>query len=422
MIKILWLFSPLYCASAAKRDVADAADICRFGKLGLFVTFIVSIVQLGPPKALGFSGVTTVSKYQVIERPENAIGGFGWSLDANGSLFAVGAAFSSSQPRQAYIYRDDAPETPSVRLTASDASDVALFGHDISISNDYAVVGSLQDHKSYLFDIHTGNPVRTFTDGRGDAVSVDGNHVALGAVSDSQSRPGAVFLHDAITGQLIRQLGPGGPFGDYAFGVAVTLDRDTLVVGSSGTTKAYVYDAVNGNLRTTLNADELGAFGSALSVDDGRVLVGAPFAHSGSGKAYLFDVNTGEKLLEFNPPDVGNDEWFGRSVYLDGNWALIGSPFTRYGDHSSSGAAYLFNASTGQHVATFYADPAQPTEAFAFSVAITSQHFVFGSGANAPEAIFIASVPEPEAIALMVSGLISVCGELRYSRRNIGRR
>ena len=66
-----------------------------------------------------------------------------------------------------------------------------------------------------------------------------------------------------------------------------------------------------------------------------------------SGAAYLFDATTGNLLQSFTNPSPAINEYFGYSVALDGNSALIGA----YGDSSSSGSAYLY-ASTSSSSST----------------------------------------------------------------------
>ena len=65
-------------------------------------------------------------------------------------------------------------------------------------------------------------------------------------------------------------------------------------------------------------------FGDALDVGGGLVLVGAEDTPRGavpsSGKAYLFDANTGNELLVIDSP---NDGAFGSAVALDGSNLII---------------------------------------------------------------------------------------------------
>lgn len=73
-----------------------------------------------------------------------------------------------------------------------------------------------------------------------------------------------------------------------------------------------------------INSLEASSFGSRVSVDNGRVLIGST-RESNSGKAYLFDCGTGELLQTFESPTFHHGEEFGRAVELEGSYALVGS-------------------------------------------------------------------------------------------------
>ena len=96
-------------------------------------------------------------------------------------------------------------------------------------------------------------------------------------------------------------------------------------------------------------------FGQALSLSGGKALVGALLdgtTGSGSGQAYLFDTATGALLHTFANPTPAANDFFGLSVSLSGNRALIGAQNDDTGA-SNSGAAYVFDAITGGLVRTF---------------------------------------------------------------------
>ena len=97
-------------------------------------------------------------------------------------------------------------------------------------------------------------------------------------------------------------------------------------------------------------------FGKSVSLSGGKALISAPLdatTGSGSGRAYIFDVATGALLhtLENPSPGPATNDFFGQSVSLSGNFALVGAQ----NDDTSgtnTGAAYLFDATTGALVRT----------------------------------------------------------------------
>lgn len=96
-------------------------------------------------------------------------------------------------------------------------------------------------------------------------------------------------------------------------------------------------------------------FGIDVSLSGGRALVGAELdgtTGSGSGRAYVFDVATGALLRTFENPTPAPNDFFGLSVSLSGNLALVGAQNDDTGA-TNAGAAYLFDVTTGALVRTF---------------------------------------------------------------------
>ena len=87
----------------------------------------------------------------------------------------------------------------------------------------------------------------------------------------------------------------------------------------------------------------------------GLVIVGGPQADSpvanNTGKAYLYDLATGQELRTFLPNDPVANDTFGTSVGISGGRAIVGSPYDDHGAVSNEGSAYLFDVATGAQLA-----------------------------------------------------------------------
>jgi len=89
-------------------------------------------------------------------------------------------------------------------------------------------------------------------------------------------------------------------------------------------------------------------FGSALSAEGNKVLVGAPNANDGNGAVYLFEQSDSGEWIENAAISLSGDSTqygLGQSVLLDGNTAYIGAP-----GHSDGLGAVFEYKKTGEGV------------------------------------------------------------------------
>ncbi len=157
------------------------------------------------------------------------------------------------------------------------------------------------------------------------------------------------------------------------FGISVAVDGDTVVVGAPGNDGAgadsgsvYVFVKPTGGWATSTETAKLTAsdgaaldyFGYSVAVDGDTVLVGAYQDDDeendleDSGSAYIFvkpvsgwvATSTAAKLTA---SDSADDDWFGVSVALDGNTAVIGAPGDDDNGIIDSGSVYVFVKSSG---------------------------------------------------------------------------
>ena len=77
----------------------------------------------------------------------------------------------------------------------------------------------------------------------------------------------------------------------------------------------------------------------------------------------------------FTSPTPAAYHYFGGSVALSGNSALIGA----YGDNSSTGAAYLFDVTTGGLLQSFINPSPDPNDQFGVSVALSGNSALIGA-------------------------------------------
>ena len=183
-------------------------------------------------------------------------------------------------------------------------------------------------------------------------------------------------------------LAPDGAEGDQ-FGLAIATNENYTLIGShrdddnyKDSGSAYLFDMATGEMVQKFIAPD-GArghyFGWSVALNEDYALIGSRYDNQRSGSAYLFDIATGEMVQKFVAPDAANNDQFGYSVALDENYALIGSYHASNGEHTDSGAAYLFDITTGEFVQKFQAHDPEYLDHFGSAVAVEGDYVVISS-------------------------------------------
>lgn len=195
----------------------------------------------------------------------------------------------------------------------------------------------------------------------GHAVSISGTRAIIGTPGDDVNdfNSGSAYLFDTLTAQQLFKLIPLGDVTEDQFGYSVAISGLRAIAGApfydSNIGTAYIFDVTTGQQLFQLLAidgqsgDELG---TSIAISGIRAIAGAPRDDdngSNAGSAYLFDATTGQQLFKLLPNDGVADDQFGFSVAISGTRAIVGS--RRDDDNGSeSGAAYVFDATTGQQL------------------------------------------------------------------------
>jgi hypothetical protein len=208
----------------------------------------------------------------------------------------------------------------------------------------------------------------------GAAVAVDGDTALVGAPrgdgacpSDPSCNSGAAYLFlrgaDGAWAQSAKLTPNDASAGDN-FGAAVALSGDTALVGAYGngdkgatSGSAYVFQRTEDgawNQAAKLVPGEGAAgdwFGYSLALEGDTALVGAFLDGADgaySGAAYIFERQSDGRWTEVTKlaaSDGAAGDWFGTAVALSGDTVLVGAPGAA-SSGSQSGAAYLFEPGT----------------------------------------------------------------------------
>jgi len=317
---------------------------------------------------------------------------FGYSVAISDNYAIVGAPSEDDagglSSGKAYVFN---PATGALIRTidnpnaySTSASD--NFGYSVAISDTYTVVsapgegdaGGTSSGKVYIFNTATGallwtldNPNAYDTsagDNFGYRLATSGLYTIAGANFEDDAGgagSGKAYVFNNSTGALVTTLHNPNAYGTSAndnFGYSVGVSNKYLIVGAhyeddvggvqSG--KAYIYN--DAGLLWTLdnpNAYDTSAndnFGRAVAISDTYAIVGAYLedeaSGSGSGKAYIFDVETGLLVMTLDNPNAylaSASDLFGLSVAISDTHAVVGAlgENNTVGD-SNSGMVYIY--------------------------------------------------------------------------------
>jgi len=299
-----------------------------------------------------------------------------------------------------YVFERGTGELARV-LLADDAAAGARFGGAVSVRSGRVLVGAaahdgvgVDAGAAYLFDLRSGQQLQRFvpddaaaSDFFGIAVALGADRVVIGTPfkDGAGTNTGSAYLFDSETGTQIAALVPGvlAPFDQYGWRVAIGGGRVLVssVRDDASAGVVYMFDADDGMLLDTLVADDSGpdlGFGSSLAVSGDMAAIGATGADGQAGAVYLFDLSTGLQVRRITAADPDPGDAFGSTVALQGTTLLVGTSLDD-GGGVNAGAAYLFDAATGDQLAKLAPGDLAEGDGFGISVALGSGLAVVGS-------------------------------------------
>ena len=318
---------------------------------------------------------------------------FGYGVSVSGNIAIVGANGDddmNSGSGSAYVFeRDDLTGrwNQTFKLLASDGAGGDRFGTSVSVSGNVAIIGAYGDDdmgsvsgSAYVFEKNTNTghwaevDKLTASDGAafdkfGDSVSVSGNVAIVGAYDGDgnvkNSGSAYVFEKNTNTGhwaEVDKLTASDGMSGDV-FGRSVSVSGNVAIVGAHDSNdngknsgSAYVFERNNRTGRWSQKAHLLATggaegdkFGTSVSVSGNVAIVGAYGGYVdeygiNSGSAYVFERDglTGfwSQKTHLGASGGDADDYFGYSVSVSGNVAIVGAPFGRF----HSGYSYVYES------------------------------------------------------------------------------
>jgi hypothetical protein len=253
------------------------------------------------------------------------------------------------------------------KILPSDGEADDEFGHSVSISGDRAIVGAYSNDdngSAYVYERDgTGNWVEvdelTASDGEsgdefGISVSISGDRAIVGARVDDDNGSAYIYERD-VTGNWVQvdKLTASDGEAGANFGISVSISGDKAIVGAyvdDDNGSAYVFerdgmgDWVEVEKLTASDGASSDYFGWSVSVNGDRAIVGAYGDDDNdppeSGSAYVFERDVMGDWVEvekLTASDAARRDFFGYSVSISGDKAIVGA----HGD-DFSGSAYIF--------------------------------------------------------------------------------
>ncbi len=370
---------------------------------------------------LSFGTSKVCEKRKLIPIDGAADDNFGESVYISGSYAIVGADGDDDNgvlSGSAYIFKlNGMTWSQEAKLLPDDGAEDDAFGRGVSISGDYAIVGASGNDdngsnsgSAYIFKrvgMTWSQEAKLLPDDGaandffGRSVSISGDYAIVGSERDgdngSNSGSAHIFKRDGMTwSQEAKLLPDDGAAFDF-FGESVSISGDYVVVGArfvddngsnSGSVYVFKRSGTTWSQEAKLLPDD-GAtgdfFGTSISFSGDNVVVGASHDDdngSNSGSAYIFERSGMTWLQEAKllPDDGDENDQFGQSVSISGDYVVVGA----FGDDDnggSSGSAYVFkrNGDTWSQADKLLASDGVSSDRFGESVSISGDNIIIGA-------------------------------------------
>ena len=320
------------------------------------------------------------------------------------------------QAGAAFVFRWNGTNwVQEAKLFASDMLDTRWFGYSVAIDGDTVVVGApayaaAQEAYVFRWNGSTWNEEAKLTAVGtattvyfGWSVAISGDTIVVGDPEDAAGSA-YVFVRNGGTWSLQDTLLASDRGTSDLFGCSVAISGDTATIGAPGDNdngdlsgSAYVFEGSDGiwSEQTKLTANDGVAwdfFGWSVSVRGDAAVIGAPGKAIDSatdvGAAYVFRSNgsTWSEEARLLASDGGQNKGFGRSVAINEDTALIGAPAKSVTDSSAEapGSAYVFerSGSNWSERSKLLASDGVDEDAFGWSVAVSGDNAVVGAPAG----------------------------------------
>jgi hypothetical protein len=293
-------------------------------------------------------------------------------------------------------------------------------GSSVAISGNYAFVGAPSDDVGSNADqgsvsIYQHNGVswillQKITDATGSAgdrfgtqVSISGNYAIVGSPLDDDGAnvdEGSVSIYQ-ISGAswvLMQKLTDATGVAGDQFGSSVSISGNNVIIGSpyfdvvgspdlgainffqlSSGTWVYMVKGIDGLGQANDN------FGSSVSISGNYAIVGSPFRNEGAsldqGSGFIFQLNAGAwtQIQRITAGSAGDN--FGTSVCISGNYIIVGVPNDDVGANADQGSVLIYELNGSSWIVSqgITLPTGTASNNFGFSVSVSGNYLIVGS-------------------------------------------
>lgn len=178
----------------------------------------------------------------------------------------------------------------------------------------------------------------------GESIAMSDRYLVTGAIDASFIAPGkpviagagAVVVHDAVTGAIIKRITAPVPQANASFGQSVAVNTTTLFVSSEEDTSptsygaVYAFDIATGKLLWKYTDTTTASIGSAVALSGSHLLVSNPGATStgmvtGAGRILHLNAATGALITFYELPTPEPNDFLGGRLAVSGSLAVASS-------------------------------------------------------------------------------------------------
>ncbi|MBS1754376.1 MAG: hypothetical protein KF741_06170 [Ferruginibacter sp.] len=330
-----------------------------------------------------------ISEYQPVVDNSGSLGDFGgYSVCISSNFAIVGAPGDdvNTNPDQGSvsIYRHDENGWIKMqKITDAAGTSSDYFGSSVSISGNYAIVGAPSDDVGVNLDqgsasIYQYNGINwllmqkiTDADGAADdnfgiSVSISGNYAIVGSHLDkvgtnANQGSASIYQYNGSSWVLMQKITDATGAANDNFGKSVSISGNYAIVGASnddvgtntnqGSASIYRYNGSSWVLMQKIT-DATGAandnFGTSVSIDNNYAIVGASSddvgvnSNQGSASIYHYTASSWVLMQKITDVDGAANDNFGTSVSISGNYAIVGVTFDQMGANLNQGSARIY--------------------------------------------------------------------------------